>query len=69
MAISCDLTRTQLAAQTPVYDKIFLQDYKPLDSALIGRHQTESWTDGTGDTHVFDRIQIGQPNLTNSWLG
>ncbi len=67
MPISCDLTRTQLAAQTPVYDKIFLQDYKPLDSALIGRHQTEAWTDGTGDTHVFDRIQIGQPNLTTSW--
>lgn len=67
MATSCSLFRTNLAAQTPVYDKIFLQDFKPLDSAVLGRHDTEAWPDGTGDTHVYDKIEIGQPNLTQSW--
>jgi hypothetical protein len=67
MAVSCNLFRTNLARQTPVYDKIFLPDFKPLDSPVLGRHETESWQDGTGDTHVFDRIHIGQPNLTESW--
>jgi len=67
MAISCTKFRLQLAAQTPVYDKIFLPDWKPLDSPVIGRHETEVWQDGTGDTHTFDRMQVGQPNLTQSW--
>lgn len=67
MAISCSTFRTNLAAQTPVYDKIFLPDFKPMDSPVIGRHETQAWQDGTGDTHVFDRIHVGQPNLTQSW--
>lgn len=56
-----------LAQQTPVYDEIFLEDWKPLDSPVMGRHETEVWRAGTGDTHTTDRIEIGQPNLTNQW--
>lgn len=67
MAISCSTFRAQLAAQTPVYDRIFLQDYKPLNSPVLGRHETAQWPVGTGDTHVFDKIEIGQPNLNSQW--
>lgn len=67
MPDSCSKLRTNLAAQTPVYDEMFLKDWKPLDSPVMGRHQTSVWDQGTGDTHVFDRIEIGQPDLTNSW--
>jgi hypothetical protein len=67
VANSCTSFRTNLALQTPVYDQMFLQEWKPLDSPLIGRHETEAWEDGTGDTHYFDRMTIGQPDLTKSW--
>lgn len=67
MALSCNKFRTTLAAQTPVFDDMFLKDLKPLDSPVLGRHQTEAWEDGTGDTHYFDRIHIGQPDLNNNW--
>jgi hypothetical protein len=67
MADSCSALRTMLAAQTPVYDQIFLEDWKPLDSPIMGRHQTEVWKQGTGDTHYQDRIEIGQPDLTTQW--
>lgn len=67
MSISCTTARTQFAAQTPVYDKIFLEDYKPLNSPFIGRHETQSWPTGTGDTHTYDKIEIGQPNLNTQW--
>lgn len=64
---SCTAFRTNLARQTPVFDRIFLPDFKPLDSPVIGRHETASWQDGTGDTHFFDRIHIGQPNMNSQW--
>lgn len=67
MAFDCNSIRTNLARQTPVYDEMFLQDIKPIDSPVLGRHETEAWEDGTGDTHFFDRIHIGQPDLSNSW--
>lgn len=59
--------RTNLAAQTPVYDEAFLQDWKPLDSAYMGKHLTETWKQGSGDTHISDRIEIGMPNLQTPW--
>lgn len=64
---SCSNIRTNLAAQTPVYDKMFLRDYKPLANPFAGRHLTEVWEQGTGDTHLVDRIEIGQPNLNTRW--
>ena len=67
MADACDAFRTNLAEQTPVYDEAFLQDYKPLNSAVMGRHQTGVWKTGSGDTHTFDRVTVGQPNLQNPW--
>jgi hypothetical protein len=59
--------RTNFAAQTPVYDEAFLQDWKPLDSAYMGKHLTETWKQGSGDSHISDRIEIGQPNLQTPW--
>lgn len=38
-----------------------------MQAPYIGRHETEAWEDETGDTHYFDRVQVGQPNLTNQW--
>lgn len=67
MADSCSNFLTNLAAQTPVYDQRFLEDWKPLDSPIIGRHETDVWKTGTGDIHTSDQILIGQPNLTNPW--
>jgi hypothetical protein len=67
MADSCVNLRTNLSQQTPVYDKMFLKDFKPMSAPYIGRHETEAWPVGTGDTHYFDKIEVGQPNLTNSW--
>jgi hypothetical protein len=46
---------------------MFLDDFKPMDSPVIGRHQTATWQDGTGDTHFYDRIEVGQPNLDTRW--
>lgn len=63
----CTTWRTALAAQTPVYDKVFLEDYTPMDSATIGRHQTSVWEMGSGDTHYFDTMTVGQPNLQDRW--
>lgn len=67
MPDACDQWRTNLASQTPWYDEMFLKDFKPMDSPVMGRHQSQAWEDGTGDTHTFDRITVGQPNLQNRW--
>lgn len=67
MADSCTKMRTNFASQTPVFDEMFLKDWKPLNSPFIGRHQTDTWDQGTGDTHFFDKIEIGQPDLTRQW--
>lgn len=67
MAVNCNAIRTNLALQTPVFDEMFLEDWKPLDSPVVGRHETESWPEGTSDTHLFDRIHIGQPDMTGPW--
>jgi len=67
MANSCTTWRTNLAAQTPVYDKVFLEEYKIMESAMIGRHQTGTWESGSGDTHYFDKMTVGHPNLQDRW--
>lgn len=67
MADSCTYFRTNLAEQTPVFDKVFLPNFTPFDSAVMGRHETGVWQMGTGDTHQFDTITVGQPNLQNRW--
>jgi hypothetical protein len=67
MADACDAWRTNLAQRTPVYDKVFLKDYTPLNSPVLGRHETGTWETGTGDTHYFDTLTIGQPDLQNRW--
>jgi hypothetical protein len=33
----------------------------------MGKHLTETWKQGSGDTHTSDRIEIGQPNLQTPW--
>ncbi len=67
MAQSCTQTRTNLASQTPVFAEMFLNDWHSLDSPLMGRHMTEVWKEGEGDTQFIDRLTIGQPNLNNRW--
>ena len=67
MSASCDFLRTNLAAQTPVYDERFLEDYKPFDATFAGRHNTKNWTMGSGDTHIYDQINVGFPNLQSDW--
>ena len=67
MADSCTKFTTHLASQTPVFDAMFLKDWKPLDSPIMGRHQTSVWEQGSGDTHYQDKIEIGQPDMTVPW--
>lgn len=67
MAIDCTRFRTNLARLTPVYDKIFLEDFQPLDGPTLGRHETGTWENDTSDTHISTRIHVGQPDLTESW--
>lgn len=67
MAVDCTKIRTNLALQTPHYDEGFLPNWQPMDDPFMGRHETEAWPDGTSDTHYFDRIEIGQPDLTAPW--
>jgi len=67
MADACDAWRTNLASQTPIFDKEFLKDWTPLGNPFFGRHQSGTWEMGTGDTHFFDTITVGQPNLQNRW--
>lgn len=63
----CGNLRTNLALQTPHYDEGFLPNWQPLDDPFMGRHETGTWEDGTSDTHYFDAIEIGQPNLLSPW--
>lgn len=67
MARDCDEFRDELARQTPVFDKAFLKTFTPLDSTVLGRHESGTWQPGTGDTHFVDRLDIGYPNLNNRW--
>jgi hypothetical protein len=67
MANSCTNLRTNLALQTPVFDQVFLREYKPMNSPYVGRHETAAWEDETGDTHYFDRMTVAQPDLTKAW--
>lgn len=68
MAISCDDIRTNLARQTPVYDKVFLKDFisDMLAEPYVGRHTTEEWTDGK-DELFYDKIHFMQPNYFAAW--
>lgn len=67
MAASCSSFRTNLAAQTPFFDRVFLRDWHVTDSPVIGRHDTGVWDHGTSDVHFVDRVVTGQPNLNNRW--
>jgi hypothetical protein len=67
MAIDCNALRDEMARQTPFYDKMFLKSYQPMETDTLGRHETGAWEMGTGDTHYVDRLDIGQPDLTEPW--
>lgn len=67
MPDSCVQFRTNLDLQTPVYDKAFVKDYTPLESPVVGRHESVPWTTGTGDTHIRTSIHLGYPDLTGTW--
>ena len=67
MARDCAGFRDELARQTPVFDKAFLKTFIPLDTTVLGRHQSGTWDPGTGDTHYVDRLDIGYPDLNTRW--
>jgi len=56
-----------MARQTPVFDKMFLKTYIPMETDMLGRHETGAWEMGTGDTHLVDRLDIGYPDMTGQW--
>lgn len=68
MALTCDQFRSNLASQTPVYDKVFLKDFisDMISEPYVGRHQTEEWPDGQSEI-FFDKIHSMQPNYLSPW--
>ena len=52
----CDQFRDEMARQTPVFDRMFLKTYIPMETDMLGRHETGAWEMGTGDTHFVDRL-------------
>lgn len=38
-----------------------------MDASFAGRHETEQWTMGTGSTHIYDQVTVGQPDLQGAW--
>jgi len=67
MAWSCTSYYDFLFDQSPHFDKDILRDWFPTDDAWIGHIKTIPWDSFTGTTHVYDRVHVGAPDLSQSW--
>lgn len=53
--------------RAPHFDEDVLQDWFPTDDAWIGQVMTGPWGSFTGTEHVWDRLHIGAPDLSQAW--
>lgn len=53
--------------RSPHFDKDILKDWFPVDDAWIGHVATMPWESFTGTTHVFDKLHVGAPDLSQTW--
>jgi len=53
--------------RAPHYDLEILRDWFPTDDAWIGQVMTGAWDSFTGTEHVYDRLHVGAPDLSQAW--
>lgn len=53
--------------RSPHFDEDILKDWFPNDDAWIGQVMTGSWDSFTGTQHVYDRIHVGAPDMSQAW--
>ena len=64
---SCGNYYDFLFDRSPHFDYDILKDWFPNDDAWIGQVMTGSWDSFTGTQHVWDRIHIGAPDMSQAW--
>lgn len=67
MAWNCSAYFDYLFDRSPHFDEDILVDWFPTDDAWIGQVMTGQWDAFTGTTHVYDRVHIGFPDLSQAW--
>lgn len=67
MAWDCSAYYDYLFDRTPHFDDDVLVDWFPTDDAWIGQVETAKWDPFTGTTHVYDRMHVGTPDLSQEW--
>lgn len=67
MAWDCTAYYDYLFDRTPHFDDDVLVDWFPTDDAWIGQVETAKWDPFTGTTHVYDRMHVGTPDLSQEW--
>lgn len=65
--LSCNKFTDFLVNQTPVYDKLILEDVTPLDGFSLGYFETGTWDAYDGVEKRLDRFNAVFPDLTNKW--
>ena len=64
---NCNTYYDYLFDRSPHFDDDILKDWFPTDDAWIGQVQTLSWDAFTGTQHVYDRIHVGAPDMSQTW--
>ena len=53
--------------RAPHFDNDLLKDWFPNDDAWIGQIMTGAWDSFTGTEHVYDRVHVGAPDMSQAW--
>lgn len=67
MAWNCSAYYDFLFDRTPHFDEDILVDWFPTDDAWIGQVMPGAWDAFTGTTHVYDRVHVGFPDISQAW--
>jgi hypothetical protein len=67
MAWTCNSYFDYLFDRSPHFDEDILIDWFATDDAWIGQVMTGAWDAFSGTTHVYDRVHIGAPDLSQAW--
>jgi hypothetical protein len=64
---SCGNYYDFLFDRSPHFDEDILKDWFPTDDAWIGHVMSSTWDSFTGTEHVYDRIHVGAPDMSQAW--
>ena len=53
--------------RSPHFDNDVLKDWFPTDDAWIGQVSTRKWDAFSGTQHVYDRMHVGAPDMSQPW--